>query len=110
MYIEIKDNHLIKIGRNAKENDDLVKNSLKTCLWLHLGDQMTSPHGIIENLTGNKINKNIIYYTGCLIKKFSKYKDLKLVSINYLELEFVKPSVSHLGMVSLMKHPKSILC
>jgi predicted ribosome quality control (RQC) complex YloA/Tae2 family protein len=110
MYVEIKDNHLIKIGRNAKENDDLVKNNSKTCLWLHLGDQMTSPHGIIENLNGNKINKNIIYYTGCLIKKFSKYKNLKLVPLNYLELQYIKPSISDLGMVYLMKNPKSIFC
>lgn len=110
MYLEIKEDHLIKIGRNAKENDELVKNSPKTSLWLHLGNKMSSPHGIIEHLKGNEINKDIIYYTGCLIKKFSKYKYIKLVTIEYLPLISVKPSLFELGLVYITKVPKTIKC
>jgi len=112
MYIETKDNYIIKIGRNAKENDELVKNSPKTSLWLHLGDNRPSPHGIIENLNENEneIDKNIIYYVGCLIKKFSKYKYTKLVSIEYLPLISVKPSLYEIGLVYLIKTPKTIMC
>lgn len=110
MYIELKEEYLIKIGRNAKENDDLVKNSSKTSLWLHLGNKLPSPHGIIENLNGNEIDKNIIYYVGCLIKKFSKYKNKNFVPIEYLSLNFVKPSHYELGLVYLVKTPKMIQC
>jgi hypothetical protein len=39
---------LIKVGENAKENDNLVKSSHQDFLWCHLENQ-PSPHAVIED-------------------------------------------------------------
>ena len=39
--------YTIKIGRNEKENDELIRKSDKNDLWFHLEDN-PSPHGFIS--------------------------------------------------------------
>ena len=41
------DDYILKIGKNAKENDELISSSEKTYTWFHLSDY-PSCHGVIN--------------------------------------------------------------
>lgn len=83
--------YTIKIGRNEKENDDLIRKSDKNDLWFHLEDN-PSPHGFIsvtlnEGVKATCIPHEIIYKTALLVKKYSNCKHLPVVSIIYTKIE-----------------------
>ena len=73
----------IKIGRNEKENDALIRNSNKNDLWFHLEDN-PSPHGFIGSNAGSNAGftpapnaeppHDLIYKTALLVKKYSNCK------------------------------------
>ena len=88
--------YTIKIGRNEKENDDLIRKSDKNDLWFHLEDN-PSPHGFIS-VTVNEgvkatcpfrscIPHEIIYKTALLVKKYSNCKHLPVVYVIYTKIE-----------------------
>ncbi len=86
----------IKIGRNEKENDTLIRNSNKNDLWFHLEDN-PSPHGFINyNLGSNpssdsnpnpEPSHDLIYKTALLVKKYSNCKHIPSVSVIYTKIE-----------------------
>ena len=83
--------YTIKIGRNEKENDDLIRKSDKNDLWFHLEDN-PSPHGFIsvtvnEGVKASCIPHEIIYKTALLVKKYSNCKHLPVVSVIYTKIE-----------------------
>ena len=86
--------YTIKIGRNEKENDDLIRKSNKNDLWFHLEDN-PSPHGFIsvtvnESVVNSRaicIPHEIIYKTALLVKKYSNCKHLPVVSVIYTKIE-----------------------
>jgi predicted ribosome quality control (RQC) complex YloA/Tae2 family protein len=66
---ETNKEHTIYIGRNANENDSLIKNSSQNDIWFHL-DDISSPHIVLQTF-GCNIPKRYINYIGTL---FPKYK------------------------------------
>lgn len=114
VYIEEGDDYIIKVGRNKEENTQLIiqhqkkydKDSSddKGPYWFHLKG-MPSPHAIVftKDLTFFLIEK-----AANLVKQFSKAKNLKEISVEYLPLKFVKCTKNE-GEVELLKNPKKII-
>lgn len=85
---QIFPNNLIKLGQNAKENDELVKGAKETDVWFHLS-ALPSCHVIIECSNEYPINKQMINYCANLVKDNTKYKKLSKVKINYTTIKNV---------------------
>lgn len=63
------DNITIRMGQNAIENDQLVKDSLQTSMWLHL-DSFPSAHVVIQD---DNPTKRVIKFAAQKLKEHSKY-------------------------------------
>ena len=61
----------IKIGTNANENDQLVKQSNPEDTWVHISEY-PSAHGVIRNEKKGKMPKKVIKRACCLIKSKSR--------------------------------------
>jgi predicted ribosome quality control (RQC) complex YloA/Tae2 family protein len=108
----------IKIGRNEKENDTLIRNSNKNDLWFHLEDN-PSPHGFIGSNAGSDAGSNagstpspypshdLIYKTALLVKKYSNCKHIPSVSVIYTKIENVSLT-KKLGTVIIKKKTNKI--
>ena len=99
------DDYILKIGKNAKENDELISSSEKTYTWFHLSDY-PSCHGVI-NCPLKDLTKKIIFIVACYIKNNTKYKNLKNLIVDYIELSNIKRTAD-LGKVLLIKKPNKI--
>lgn len=110
----------IKIGRNEKENDALIRNSNKNDLWFHLEDN-PSPHGFISYNHYSPLNPNpdpqpfhcpdpshaLIYKTALLVKKYSNCKHIPSVSVIYTKIENICLT-KKLGTVIIKKKTNKI--
>jgi predicted ribosome quality control (RQC) complex YloA/Tae2 family protein len=81
-------NNLIKIGQNAAENDELVKDSKQTDYWFHL-DNLSSCHVVIASDKKNSITKRMINHCAVVCKENTKYKNQK-VKVKYTKIKNVK--------------------
>jgi len=103
----------IKIGRNEKENDALIRNSNKNDLWFHLEDN-PSPHGFISFAPSNAPSTpnaepphDLIYKTALLVKKYSNCKHIPSVSVIYTKIENVSLT-KKIGTVIIKKKTNKI--
>jgi predicted ribosome quality control (RQC) complex YloA/Tae2 family protein len=73
-----KDEYIFRLGRNAKENFELIDDSLDNDWWFHL-DSYPSGHCVIshEKLEIFEITLEQKLFAGNLIKDHSKYKNEK---------------------------------
>lgn len=92
-----------RVGRNARENWDLIENAENGDIWLHLHNQ-PSCHVMIE--CKKEITQKHIIYGGGLCKEYSKCKT-KSVSVSALDAEFVKKG-KVVGEAKLLKNPDLI--
>ena len=107
MYSEILNNtYHIFVGQNQKENDWLVRNTIEPALWFHV-DGISSPHGILIGINDTSYDKQAIYRTACLVKRFSKASKEHNTRVQYTDLENIQ-TTSKEGLVQLKKSPKII--
>jgi len=91
----IIDNITIKIGENAKENTEMIKmlkNANENYIWFHLSS-FPSPHVVaeIEDDTDiSAIPENLILKCSEICRKYSKYKNMKNLYIDYTPLKNIK--------------------
>lgn len=81
-------NNKIRIGQNAQENDNIIKESKETDVWFHISE-LPSCHVIIEASTEYPITKQMIYYCANLVKENTKYKNIPKLKINYTTIKNV---------------------
>ena len=62
-----------RVGRNAKQNWELLDNSNEDDIWVHL-DNLPSCYVIIDSKLSDNINKTHIEYAGTLCINYSKNK------------------------------------
>ena len=100
------------IGQNAKENWDILDNSIKineNFIWFHL-NSFPSPY-IIMHSTITDISKDdlqdILYYAANLCKDNSKYKNLKDLKICYTSLKKLEKTTK-IGEI-IIKGKKNII-
>ena len=96
------------IGKDAKDNWDLIQNADETDIWIHLQDH-PSPHVIIEKSIDMKHDMKHIMFGCQLCKQYSKLKTKKSVSISVLEMRFVKKGKS-VGEAKLLRPPRTVKC
>jgi predicted ribosome quality control (RQC) complex YloA/Tae2 family protein len=82
MIDQIIDNITYKVGKNAKENTELINLSNTNWYWFHL-EKFASCHVVVctEELTNEMIG-----IAGNLVKENSKYK-FKNIGINYCKID-----------------------
>lgn len=76
----------IKIGKNAKDNFDLIDSADPDDLWFHLRD-FPSAHGFLNK---DYISKENIRLVAEMIKAKSKQRNEKNIVVEYLPIKFVK--------------------
>ena len=97
----------IKIGRNAKENWDLIDSSSPDDVWFHL-ESMASPHVVISRPEPSiLIPKALIYKCGIVCKKYSSCRTETNVSVIYTEIQNISKG-KEIGSV-YTKNTKKIL-
>ena len=107
MYNEVlNNNYHIFIGQNQQENDWLVRNTEGPALWFHV-DGISSPHGILTGINNSQYDKQAIYRTACLVKRFSKGSKEHNIRVQYTDLENIQTTATE-GLVRLKKSPKII--
>ena len=82
------ENNIIKIGKNAYENDQLIKEAKQTDLWFHLAS-FPSSHVVLSVDKNHPVTKNMIKYCAQLVKENTKYRNSNL-KINYCQIKNVK--------------------
>ena len=99
----IFDDVIYYVGKNEKDNWDLIQNADASDIWIHLQDY-PSPHVVIENISRLE-SRHIMY--GCqLCKQYSKAKKSR-VNISVLEIEYVKKG-KVVGEAKLLKIPRTV--
>lgn len=98
----ILDDYTLKIGNNAKENDELLSQASQNDLWLHLA-KFSSPHGILSGDIQN-INKQTLTWAATLVKESSarRCRNLNNIEVNYLPVKHVQKT-EECGKVILLK-------
>jgi predicted ribosome quality control (RQC) complex YloA/Tae2 family protein len=100
-------NYFANVGKNAKENWNLLDNAEADDIWFHI-DNASSPYVILEVKNLDPIPDNIIRECAKICKSLSKDKDVKSVSVIYTLVSNLKKGNS-LGSVYLMTKPDKII-
>ena len=79
MKMETFEEKIIKIGQSAKENWDLIDNSIQNYIWLHL-NSFPSCHIVIED---ENPSNELLLEGARLCKENTKYRNLKNLKICY---------------------------
>jgi predicted ribosome quality control (RQC) complex YloA/Tae2 family protein len=105
--LTIQDNNIIyKLGRNAKENFEIIDDAQDTnpdYWWFHLDDH-PSGHCIIHS---DEITQQMVVTAANLVKQYSKLKANKKVKIVYTQIKNVKKTKT-IGQVLLQGPTKNI--
>lgn len=102
MFVEETEEYKIQVGRNAEENDLLVRSASPEDMWFHLLNH-PSPHGILSGT----INDETIQRTAHWVKHFSKVKSFASIRVEYVACKYVVPTEKK-GEVTLQKKPKIV--
>jgi predicted ribosome quality control (RQC) complex YloA/Tae2 family protein len=98
------DNYIINIGKNAKDNWNILETANGNDIWLHLNN-FPSPYVLITCKENYKLKSKDIRLAGRLCREHSKEKKTRNIEICYLKVEYVKKG-KHLGEALLLKEPK----
>lgn len=99
----------IKIGKNAKNNFEIIDEADPDDLWFHLSE-MSSAHGILSK--DHITNENINLTASLIREKKSDYKKggkfyNKKVKVEYLPIKYIEKT-KITGEVRLLQTPKYI--
>jgi predicted ribosome quality control (RQC) complex YloA/Tae2 family protein len=101
--VDEKSNVKFKLGRNAKENFQLIDEATilnDNYWWFHLDDHQ-SGHCIVHS---EVVDNNMIMIAGNLVKQHSKLKNEKKVKIIYTQIKNIQ-KMKTMGEVKLLDKP-----
>jgi predicted ribosome quality control (RQC) complex YloA/Tae2 family protein len=78
----------ILVGRNNKQNDELVRKSSEHDIWLHV-QGMPGAHVVIKT-NGQPVDEDVLLYAAKLAAQFSKGKYSTKVPVDYTYIKYVK--------------------
>ncbi|SHH39412.1 Rqc2 family fibronectin-binding protein [Thermosipho atlanticus] len=84
----IYNGYTILIGRNNKQNDELVKKSSDEDIWLH-AHGMPGAHVVIKT-GGNVVNEDTLLFAAQLAAGYSKGKNSSNVPVDYTKIKYVR--------------------
>jgi hypothetical protein len=117
MYTEtFNDKYTILVGRTQEQNQALVlrtKRMSQNALWFHVGNGLSSPHGVLydnSKNTATKYDKDAIIRAAGLVKQFSKesIRSLRGITVEYIPIKYVD-TTDVPGQVHLKKSPNKIV-
>lgn len=94
---------IYRVGRNARENWNLIENAEDGDIWIHLHNQ-PSCHVIIESK--QVVTEEEILYGANLCKEYSKMKG-KTTQLSVMNASFVKKGKC-VGEARLLRSPKIV--
>ena len=100
-------NNLIKIGKNASGNDELVRLADQNDIWFHLAN-LPSCHVILECAEEFPVTKEMITYCANLTKANTKYRYHSKLKVTYTEIKNIKRTET-LGKVTIGKSNKIVV-
>lgn len=103
MLIVINNDVTYRLGRNAKENFELIDDADQEDWWFHLADE-PSGHCIIDSST---VDKEMIIFASNLVKEHSKSKNNKKVKVVYTQIKNITKTKT-LGQVIVKKYEGEI--
>jgi predicted ribosome quality control (RQC) complex YloA/Tae2 family protein len=106
MRIQIH-NYYANIGKNARENWNILDSSEKFDIWFHV-ENSSSPYVILEVKDNNPISHEIIIECAKLCKNNSKCKNTKNTPVIYCEVSNLSKGIN-LGSVILKESPQKLL-
>ena len=85
--------YVIRIGRNDKENWNLIDDSNQYDMWFHLDDN-PSPHVVLacKNDVTGIYPKQLIFKCACLCKNYSKFSNVKKIKVIYTHIKNITKS------------------
>jgi predicted ribosome quality control (RQC) complex YloA/Tae2 family protein len=86
------DDYTVIIGENAKENDELVKESAPNDIWLHL-ENMSSAHIVIKT-NDKEPPKRVINMAASLFARYSPKKVTGRYNVIWTEIKNVKTTTT----------------
>ena len=95
----IYNNITYRLGKNAKENFQLIDDADPEDWWFHLADE-SSGHCIIDS---SIVDKEMINYASNLVKEHSKLKNNKNVKVIYTQIKNITKT-KILGQVIVKKY------
>ncbi len=95
------------VGRNAKENWQLISQMEQYDIWFHLNNQ-SSPYVILEIRNNSEPSYEELLEGAKLCKQYSKAKNDKSVEVIYCPISNLKKG-KELGQVILNKPPKKLI-
>lgn len=88
--LEIVDSNIkYKLGRNARENFELIDEAQELdpeYWWFHISEH-PSGHCLVHSKT---MTKDMVLLAGNLVKSYSKLKDQKRVKIIYTQVKYIE--------------------
>ena len=99
-------NNTIRIGENATDNDQIIKEAHENDVWFHLSS-LPSCHVIISCSKKYPLTKQMVNYCASLVKEHGKYKNISKVTISYTEIKNVKRTIIP-GQVTIKNKVKSL--
>jgi predicted ribosome quality control (RQC) complex YloA/Tae2 family protein len=100
------ENNQIKIGKNAKENDDIINASNQSDIWFHL-KSFPSCHVVICCSPEFPIDNIMIMHCAHLTKQNTKYRNLPNLKINYTQIKNIQTTEKP-GLVVIKGKPNTI--
>ena len=85
----IINNYTYYVGKNARENWNLLEAAEPFDIWFHL-DKESSPYVILEIRDNNIVSKEVLLEGAKLCKKYSKLKNKTTCDVIYCSIENLK--------------------
>lgn len=94
--------HKIMVGRNAKQNDDLVRNSSRDDIWLHVRKYAGAHVVIVTDGRPDQVPEEVIVKAAQLAALNSKARGADKATVSYTQLKYVdKPKGAKPGLVQI---------
>lgn len=99
----------IKIGKNAKQNWQIIKEASKNDIWFHLSS-VPSCHVILKAIDNIPIPRQVIKHCCILCKSnTNKFKSEKNICVIYSKVQNISLGTYEGEVIVLPKHIKSII-
>lgn len=99
----IENNILFRLGRNSRENFQIIDDADENDWWFHL-DDCPSGHCVVSS---SIIDTPMIIFASSLVKEYSKLKNTKKVKIIYTQIKNIKKTKTE-GEVIILNQSNTI--
>ncbi|MEF8836766.1 MAG: NFACT RNA binding domain-containing protein [Candidatus Bipolaricaulota bacterium] len=94
--------HKIMVGRNARQNDDLVRNASREDIWLHVRKYAGAHVLIVTDGRPDQVPKEVIVKAAQLAALNSKAREADKATVSYTQVKYVdKPKGAKPGLVQI---------